>query len=248
METQSQVYTFKGQLMKLEREIKILAWSQQIQEDQAIANHYPPDDIYFFIKENYPQSQIIPIGWSLGGCVIMKLASDYSHEFNHLILIASAGAHGHHLLVDSKQQSIKQLTRSQIQEVPKITKNLEMLQQRNYEFFYKLFKNALFNSGRHPSKLDFLEYITESLKQTNYLDVAVVLNELDISDQVNKIKGPVLLYHGELDRIVPLSDVYKNIQNIGKEKCKLIIEKDVSHMPPLEVPDILAQEILNFIR
>ncbi|CAD8111994.1 unnamed protein product [Paramecium primaurelia] len=202
-----------------------------------------------FKKEEISQ-KVILCGWSLGGAVCLQLASDKSEYYHKLILVASAGCHGNHLYMEDeegKQLSIKCQTKQQIMDHSKIKHNLMKIKQNDYNYFYHVFKKALFNSGRYPSDLELLELLKDVFKQSNYVDVAWALQKFDITHQVNKIKGPVFLYHGQLDRICPISDAYTNIHFIGKNKCTIVVHQDVSHMPPLEVPEDLAVHIINYL-
>lgn len=46
--------------------------------------------------------KVIPVGWSLGGCVCQQLVIDHSDLLSRLILVASAGVHGHKLMKEDQ--------------------------------------------------------------------------------------------------------------------------------------------------
>lgn len=56
-----------------------------------------------------------------------------------------------------------------------------------------------------------------------------------------------MIYHGELDIVIPKIYAEGNAKEIGEEKCTLIIRPDVGHMPPIEDDANLAIEISRFI-
>ena len=59
------------------------------------------------------------------------------------------------------------------------------------------------------------------------------------------IKIPTLILHGEQDNLVDVrfnKHFLENIPNIS-----LILYPKVGHMPPMEIPEIIAEDIKNFI-
>lgn len=58
------------------------------------------------------------------------------------------------------------------------------------------------------------------------------------------IVGPVLIYHGGLDLVIPPLMAEGNATEIGKEKCKVVIRDEVGHMPPMEEPREMGEIIV----
>lgn len=57
----------------------------------------------------------------------------------------------------------------------------------------------------------------------------------------------MLIYHGEIDIVIPKIYAEGNYKEIGEEKCSLIIRPGIGHMPPLEDYENLANEIIKFL-
>ena len=76
----------------------------------------------------------------------------------------------------------------------------------------------------------------------------IVNNEKDfVADPklLQNIKIPTLILHGEQDNLVDVrfnKHFLENIPNIS-----LILYPKVGHMPPMEIPEIIAEDIKNFI-
>lgn len=58
----------------------------------------------------------------------------------------------------------------------------------------------------------------------------------------------MLIYHGDIDLVIPKIFAEGNAKEIGEEKCKVIIRPGIGHMPPNEDTVILADEIIHFVK
>jgi pimeloyl-ACP methyl ester carboxylesterase len=56
----------------------------------------------------------------------------------------------------------------------------------------------------------------------------------------------VYIFHGIKDKIVNIKYAQEIYGTIGHDKCLLKIDEKVGHMPPIEIPQELAHEILSF--
>ncbi len=72
-----------------------------------------------------------------------------------------------------------------------------------------------------------------------------VLDE-DLTDDLSKIKTKTLLIWGENDRLVPTK--YAHIFKEKIENSELVILPKVGHSPHLEIPQKLAEVIINFLK
>jgi pimeloyl-ACP methyl ester carboxylesterase len=97
-------------------------------------------------------------------------------------------------------------------------------------------------------------WINESLKQRNLIDADWALANLNMSDQhnfynagtqnINKIKCPILHTWGKKDIVVPEYMVLENVKALEKIS-KLVVYEDCGHSPLVDVPDQLTKDILD---
>lgn len=74
-------------------------------------------------------------------------------------------------------------------------------------------------------------------------------NELQLSDQIEEVKTPMLLISGRYDTNVPFFDAQAVYEGIGtkEEKKNLVILEKSGHLPMLTQPEELAASIIRFI-
>ncbi|CAK56695.1 unnamed protein product (macronuclear) [Paramecium tetraurelia] len=202
-------------------------------------------------NDEYYQEHVFLAGWSLGGIVGMQLAVDYPNKYQKLILIASGSVCGYALMREDEEGQVRCQTKQQVKEHPKVALQQQKLSDKDREFMKMFFDKVLFNSGKYPEEQEYKQLLDETFLQTQYTNVCWALNQFDISsggaNKASQIKGPVLIYHGELDIVIPKVFAEGNAKEIGEEKCTLIIRPGVGHMPPIEDVVNLALEISRFI-
>ncbi|CAD8084495.1 unnamed protein product [Paramecium sonneborni] len=201
--------------------------------------------------EEYYQKNVYLAGWSLGGIVSMQLAVDYPNKYQKLILIASGSVCGYTLMTEDQDGQVKCQTKQQVKNHSKVALQQQKLNDKDRNFMRMIFDKVLFNSGKYPEEQEYQQLLDETFLQTQYTDVCWALNQFDISsggtNRASLIKGPVLIYHGEMDLVIPQIYAQGNAKEIGEDKCTLIIRPGVGHMPPIEDDANLAQEISRFI-
>ncbi|CAD8172256.1 unnamed protein product [Paramecium octaurelia] len=202
-------------------------------------------------NDEYYQNHVYLAGWSLGGIVSMQLAVDYPNKYQKLILIASGSVCGYALMREDEEGQVRCQTKQQVKEHPKVALQQQKLSDKDREFMKMIFDKVLFNSGKYPEEQEYQQLLDETFLQTQYTNVCWALNQFDISsggaNKASLIKGPVLIYHGELDIVIPKVFAEGNIKEIGEEKCTFILRPGVGHMPPIEDDANLALEISRFI-
>ncbi|CAD8086373.1 unnamed protein product [Paramecium sonneborni] len=202
-------------------------------------------------EEEYYQKHVYLAGWSLGGIVSMQLAVDYPNKYQRLILIASGSVCGYALMAEDGIGQVRCQTKQQVKEHPKVALQQQKLNDKDKNFMRIIFDKLLFNSGKYPEEQEYQQLLDETFLQTQYTDVCWALNQFDISsggtNKASSIKGPVLIYHGEIDLVIPYIQAQGNAKEIGEEKCTVIIRPGIGHMPPIEDDTNLAQEISRFI-
>ncbi len=158
-------------------------------------------------------------GHSFGGALAAKFAIKYPQKVKKLFLISSA-------CVRQMKTSKKMLWRAS-----KIVKVLAFLP--GYETFRK----------------GFYKFI---LRKTDYLQVGGIMKETylkviseDLSHKINFLKVPVVIIWGDKDTSTPFDQARFINQKIYHSK--LIIIPGANHSLQMEVPEVLAEKILENI-
>ncbi len=185
------------------------------------------EDFAFWFKEFVEKLKIKPfflLGHSFGGRVAIKFLTLFPQGVEKLILCSAAG--------------IK----------PKPTFKKRVI------FFLALAGNAIFSKKpfrRFHDKIRnlFYRFLRNSdwpkTKGTMKETLKNVLSE-DLSPELDKINIKTLILWGEKDNIVPLK--YGKIFAKKIKSATLKVLPKVRHSPHLEAPEILATEILNFLK
>lgn len=193
-------------------------------EDTKLGRPWNLDDYVEWVAELLPKVEevapptIFLLGHSFGGRMAIKFAVKYPEKLKGLILVSSAG--------------IKHKKNFCLQAVARIFSKFSFLP--GYEFLRKVFYHKILG------KTDYLK-AEGALKETFKKTI-----EEDLTSLLLKIKVPTLIVWGEKDKITPLSDGYLIKERI--ESSKLEVLKGIGHTPHLENPELLSQEIINFIK
>ena len=163
------------------------------------------------------------LGHSFGGRIAVKFTVSHPNKVQSLILCDSAGIRPK---PDLKTRMISITARiGNAIFTPKI---LARFKDGARNFFYIFL--------RHKDYVKAEGTMKEIIKK--------VINE-DSSLELPKIKTRTLLVWGEIDKLVPLK--YGYIFNEKIANSELIVLPKIGHSPNLEVPNKLAEIILNFI-
>lgn len=161
--------------------------SQQIQQVETMSDLSNDVDhlltrLFPDMSEQEKSEKIWLVGWSLGGGVVMQLAVDYPNRYHKLILVASVGVSGYAIQVDDEQGSLNMRcqTKEQVANNSRVKRNKTTIDAQDRAFNRMVFEKVLFNSGKVPPEEEFVAYLEEVFKQTNYVDVCWALNNWDI--------------------------------------------------------------------
>jgi len=216
-------------------------------------------DVHLFMQGKEVKEAYV-VGWSLGGGVALELAAAYPQTVKKLILINSTTHRGYpvfkkgengQFLVGQVYESADEMAKDPVQVIPL----LEAQKNKNFPVMSWIFDKTIYTVGK-PSAEDNLLWINESLKQRNLPDADWALANLNMSDahnfynagtqNINKIKCPVLHTWGNKDIVVPEYMVLENVKALEKNS-KLIVYNDCGHSPLVDAPDQLTKDILDFI-
>lgn len=219
------------------------------------------DDVALFLREKNVQKAII-IGWSLGGCVAMSLASRYPEFAEKLILIASGSVKGYPVfkkneaglpILGSLYASKDELALDPVQVLPM----LACKQNKDEEMMKNIWNMTIYTSSskKHPTKEQNEVFIRETLKQRNLVDADWALMKFNISGEASfysdgeniaqNIICPVLAVNGMQDLTVTkaMSDENK----VAIPHLKQLYYNDCGHSVINDEPQQLLKDILNFI-
>lgn len=216
------------------------------------------DDLYAFVTQLGIYDFII-IGWSAGGSVCLQFSADYPDNAQKIVLIDSVGHTGCPLFKKDEQGKIiigeVYKDRLEMAEDPEVAPCLQSIVNNNFNDMSILWDMVIY-TNRKPSIEDNKFYINETLKQRNLVDIYWALSIFNISNKhngytygnnlINKIKAPVLSFWGENDIIIPEDMVRETVKALG-DKAELIILKNSGHSPLIDCPDVLIQNIIDFV-
>jgi len=171
-------------------------------------------------------------GHSMGGAIALRYAGYYSEHVNSLILIDSMG------MVQTKSDGVKLVERSDKNPLYDVCTEERLDTLLHYSMYkvpdhFNLFKDRILKEKCHRRELEKVMY--EDL----YKDV-------DLSVVATTIHIPALILWGEKDRMTHVDDATLFHHTI--QGSRLVILKEVGHVPLLEAPQQTSSEIDTFIR
>ena len=149
------------------------------------------DDVIALLKE-LNINKVYLVGWSLGGCVAMSIASRYNDFVEKLILIGSGSVKGYPVfkkdaagqnLVGQIYDNKEELALDPVTVAPMIL----CQQTKNYKLMESIWNLTIYTSDskKQPSEEDSHILIGETLKQRNLVDADWALMNFNISDQTS---------------------------------------------------------------
>ena len=171
------------------------------------------------------------IGWSTGGMIALSAAARFPEKIKKLVLISSTARFTE---TDNYPGVAQSMLRAMI-------KGLRLNPQKMLYEFLKL--------SMLPAEDDIL---TENqMSDAERIDTGCLkeglqyLKKFDERDVLFKIKCPVLLIHGEKDRIVPLG--HAEFLNKRIESSRLSIIRGIGHRLPFLTGNLLLDKISRFM-
>lgn len=215
------------------------------------------EDIKLFINALKINDPIL-LGWELGAGVALDFAARFTNIPSKVILINAISHRGNpifkrnekgkmqvgHIFENQKDMAESKIKHNQI--VNSITNN-------DYDKFKRLFLEKYVSN-----KKDLIseEWIKDSFKQKDSLNLCWVLSHFNLSDThnfytpgiqtINRIKIPLLHLWGEKDNVIPRSTIHSNYRAVI-DQSNLITYVDAGHLLILEEPELVAKDIKEFI-
>ncbi|NBG88441.1 intracellular short-chain-length polyhydroxyalkanoate depolymerase [Isachenkonia alkalipeptolytica] len=199
-------------------------------------------------------------GWSTGGGIAMELAADYPDLVDKLILVESVSPKGYPLFKKNDKgepipgefyETKEAMAKDPVQVLPAVL----AIENQDFNTMKQIWDAAIYVVNK-PEENKYREYLEETLKQRNLVDIDWALATFNISEEhngmvegngkINNIKQPTLILGAELDYVVPLSMVEETSKAFG-EYGELYIFKDSGHSPITDVTEELIEKIEGFI-
>lgn len=200
------------------------------------------------------------LGWSTGGGVAMEVAASLPEQISHLILLDSVGVQGFPLFrYDEQFQPIlseRVYLREDIAKDPvSVLPVLQAFANNDREFMRSIWTQLMYHI-RLPEPAEFERYLDAIFQQRNLVDVVTSLAQFNITDEHNgvvegsgryrAIKAPILIIHGEEDRIVPLSFSEQSKALFG-EQARLEVLSEAGHSVITDRLDALTGLLEDFV-
>lgn len=185
------------------------------------------DDLAEFIHWHCLESPII-FGVSFGGLLALEYATRYPHRLENLI-VQGVGAR-------FEQSLLQRVAGTVLSRIPLPTDNP----------FINQFFNLLFGGKQHSRTL--FHFVTQQCWKTDQSVMAhrfQLAATFDISEQLDLIRVPTLILHGERDLLVStasLEALYEGIPN-----SKLVKLAGAGHLGFATHPDRVAREVQRFL-
>lgn len=182
---------------------------------------------------------VIVVGNSLGGCLAMRAAQDPDLPIAGVVPIAPAGLHmARWFPIIEGERLIRLLRRSPLP-VPEVVVR---------EVVGRVYRALAFHDPRavDPAAVaTFAKNIGTLERGMGILDVGRrLLPELESPFELGAIDCPLLLVWGERDRMVYTDGAERVLRTVDYSDIEIL--KDVGHCPQVEVPDRMAELILEF--
>lgn len=182
-------------------------------------------------------------GLSMGGGIALGLASYYPNRVRRLALVDSYGLSnripgGRWTVLAARLPYFNAALRKLLQRYPVLVagglKNLIYRKEAITEALVHEAHQAICRAGSHPAWKAFLEReLTIGGAATHF------------ADRLADLQMPVLVMHGEFDRLFPLESAQEASKRIAN--ANLEIFKNCGHNPPLEIPEVFTDSLLDFL-
>ncbi|HWQ16795.1 MAG TPA: alpha/beta hydrolase [Sulfolobales archaeon] len=163
------------------------------------------------------------LGVSMGGMIAQQFALKYPERVRSLILVAT-----HHGGKDIERPPEETLKAMYGPPPPHVKDEKDLYR---YKMSYALSKTWIESNKDLFEKLIDLR-VREPQPYDAYMNQTMAILGFDASASVSRIECPVLIIHGEADRVVPLSNAFKLHSKI--KNSTLIIFKGAGHVVNIE--------------
>lgn len=198
------------------------------------------------------------LGWSMGGGIAMKFAANYPEYVQGLILHNSMGLTGvayFKMGPDGKPTEERVITQEDCFNHPRPIYLATVINEKDNEKIKFLNEYSIYNGRNKPEPERLQKYMEDwyGCRAARYL--AHLANTYNItsednpaakgSNQISKIKCPVLILHGEKDIIVPKAEAEKIKAALG-DLAELKIYPEAGHTVMEDYPEEFVSTVKEF--
>ena len=176
--------------------------------------------------------QFYLFGHSMGGAIAVRYALNHRENVNALILIDSMG------MVQTKSDGVKLVEKSDKNPLYDVCTKERLETLLNYSMYKPPYIPDIVKDALLQQKC-----ARRDLEKVIYEDM---YNDVNVSAVVKNISMPTLILWGEKDRMTHVDDAAFFHETI--KGSKLVILKEVGHVPILEAPEQTADEVDRFIK
>ena len=176
--------------------------------------------------------QFYLFGHSMGGAIAVRYALNHRENVNALILIDSMG------MVQTKSDGVKLVEKSDKNPLYDVCTKERLETLLNYSMYKPPYIPDILKDALLQQKC-----ARRDLEKVIYEDM---YNDVNVSAVVKNISMPTLILWGEKDRMTHVDDAAFFHETI--KGSKLVILKEVGHVPILEAPEQTADEVDRFIK
>lgn len=193
-------------------------------------------------------SKITVVGHSTGGMLAMRYAIKYAANVKKMVLMNTlpATTAGIHDFVEEVERRIAP-SAAEIENLQKSQAFLENDPEAIAKF-YNLFFQYYFHNPSDLQKLNMHlepQGIATGMQVAKILEKAIFTKFIDLTDDLQKLRIPTLIIHGESDAI-PLNTAQEIATAI--KGAKLVVQKQCGHFPYIEKPEewlAIVEEFLS---
>ncbi len=185
-------------------------------------------DLHALVERSAP-GRVSVLGHSLGGAVALAYAAEQPERVGAVIAVSAPVS-----TPSERQSALRELARVAVDE------EMAAVAKRHAQ-------TGLPESFRaaHPTETRAYENVIAECDPIGYGALCAVVAELDLAGALGRIAAPVLLVHGELDRVVPPEAARAMMPAI--QDCEHVELAGCGHVVPVERPDDLAALAREFV-
>jgi len=198
------------------------------------------------------------LGWSMGGAVSMKFTANYPEYVERLILTNSMGVEGlafTKIDAEGKPTIERITTEEEFLKLPNSKFLANLIATQNREQAKMLLGKRMFSGKKQPSAEQIEIAVDDLLGCKCAYRLGYLSNMYNITDkdnlaskgtnQISKIKCPVLLLHGEKDLMVPVKEAERTKGLLG-ENAELKTFDEGGHVLFEDYPDEFVEIVKRF--
>ena len=186
------------------------------------------------------------VGHSWGGMLAMYYAVKYPKNIKKLVLMNTVASSGIHDFVEELEK--RTLPSAGDFEKLKVSQEFINSDPQAIAQYYRLFFQYYFHNPKDLEKLNLQlepKGAATGAKVAKILEESIFVKYTDQHDDLQKLKIPTLIIHGESD-VIPMSAANSMAHSI--KGSKLVVLKNCGHFPYIEQPTQWLEAVERFLK